>query len=85
MLAGSTQFTTELQNGVRLIWLLSWDSAEGSISLDYVNFTIDPLGQVFIRDGSKRSIVGRTSCISKEDGFVRQLGHISTEVSYGHT
>ena len=85
MSGDSIKFITELPNGVRLIWLLSWDSKEGYISLKHVNFTIDPLKQVFIQEGSKRTIVGGISTHSNEDGYTILLEPCSTEVLYGHT
>ena len=85
MSVDSIQFTTKLQNGAKLIWDLSWDEEDGSISLKHVNFTIDPQRQVFIREDLKRNIVGTISSYSNADGSGHQLGPPPTGASFGST
>lgn len=75
----STPFSIALPSGVNLTFHLDLDEEEDSISLLWQNFTIDPLGRVFIKQGTKQSIVGTTSSVSRSDGLRMGFALPSTE------
>ena len=83
MLEVSTDVIIALPNGVKLIWALNSDDVARSISLKPQNFTTDPLGRVYIQQGTAQNIVGTISMNSKDGGFQIQLSPISTGGSSG--
>ena len=80
-----TQSTTELPNGVKLTWLLSWHEEEGYIFLKPLNFTTDLLGRVYIKSETPQLTDFIILCSFNDDGLRVRFRRDSTGASSGAT